>query len=148
MNFEKCTKHPSADAIHVNLATNDHLCPICAVSLRRDEIAGAEPGGKPMPSVVGLRYNQALNLEPGKRHSARVVWQVMAGVVPGSALPEFTQEWWLDSDTFHEIIRREDMTPEHPDNLYMRAMQEAHWYAQQLTDPRAVNWVRVEFIYL
>jgi hypothetical protein len=146
LHLEKCTKHPEADAIHVNLATNDHLCIGCAIGLRRSAIQNAEPGGKPMPSSVGLRFIQALNLGKNAR-AARLCFQVMAGVVPGSALPEFTEEWWLDSDTYHALLNRADMTPDHPENLFTRARDEAHWYAKQLTDPSMVNWVRVEFIY-
>lgn len=134
---QKCKQHPDEAAIHVNNSTNDPMCVSCVVRLRRSTSHQAD--------AVKL-YNIDNALAKGQ-HSARLCFQVMAGIVPGQGLPEFTEEWWMSSEQWEALCKREDITPDHPENLFTRAQDEAHWYAKRLTDPRVVNWVRVDFIY-
>jgi len=145
---QKCAEHPEADAIHLNLASNAPLCVSCAVAIRREEAEAARHGAvKGGRSVVSKLYNLEMELGPG-RHAAKVCFQVVASVIPGQIhMPEFTEEWWITGEQWDRITSDPGMTPDRPDNLFMRAQAEAYWYAERITDPRFVNWVRVEFIY-
>ncbi|MGB9181843.1 MAG: hypothetical protein WCB68_21615 [Pyrinomonadaceae bacterium] len=144
---QKCNEHPQVDAIHINLATNAALCVTCALAIRRDEAEAARHGAlKEARSVVSKLYNKETVLSEG-HHAAKVCYQVLAGLVPGSAMPEFTEEWWITGGQWDAINSNPEMTTDHPDNLFMRAQAESYWYAERLTDPRVVNWVRVDFIY-
>lgn len=64
-----------------------------------------------------------------------------------SAQPEFTEEWWITSDEWEAFISDQTVTAESPRNLLVRYGDEARWYQERVTDPRVVNWVRLEFIY-
>lgn len=136
----KCTEHPAEDAIHVDLWTNNALCVPCTLDYRREQIKGKAP------VTVKKLSDIEVKLPPG-RHAAKICFQVLAGLVPGTPLPEFTEEWWISGDQWEAINTNPEMHPEHHDNLFVRYQDEARWYAERITDPHVINWVRVEFIY-
>ena len=86
---------------------------------------------------------------PGSR--ARCIWEVTAGILPGKAMPEFTERWCVTSETFYREaeLSAEDFAKEFPDgrSTFIRFRDEAYEYARNLTDPRSVNWVRVDWVY-
>jgi hypothetical protein len=63
----------------------------------------------------------------------RCVWEVLAGVVPSLPMPEFT--------------RRFTFTANDPDERFLAAKAEAYAYAESLTDPSKLNWVRVDWVW-
>ncbi|HEX3560392.1 MAG TPA: hypothetical protein VHU19_14385 [Pyrinomonadaceae bacterium] len=138
MRTEKCVKHPEVDSIHCNVETEEPLCVTCVVSARRDDPA--------LAAKIRKYYDLEARLPEG-RHSAKICFQVLAGLIPGKGEPEFTEEWWITSAQLAEIISDPMMTPESPDNLFMRAGDEARWYVERVTDPRVVNFARLDFIY-
>lgn len=79
--------------------------------------------------------------------AARCAWQVFAGIIPGVSIPGYTRTRGITSGQWEEITNRPDMTPDHPDNLFTRYQREAHEYGVSITNPSAINWVRVEFIW-
>lgn len=69
----------------------------------------------------------------------RVVWEVLAGVIPGEPIPELTRRWAMTSAEW-----------EGPDGerLLRERTAAAEAYAAGLRDPRGVNWVRLEWLWL
>jgi hypothetical protein len=90
MKTLKCATHPDVDSIHVDTAReNAPVCVTCVVKARLNDQESA-------------RYIRKLcevekPLAPGT-HSAKVCFQVLAGIVPGKVSPEFTEEWWITED--------------------------------------------------
>ena len=87
---------------------------------------------------------------PGSR--ARMCWEVVAGLVPGSPIPELTRRWTVSSETYYRIMElpQEDYDkefPAHAGNPIREFQKEAEDYAAALTNPAHVNWVRVDWIY-
>jgi hypothetical protein len=79
-------------------------------------------------------------------------WEVVAGVVPGTPIPEFTRRWVVTSETYYRIMEMpqeeyDKEFPEHKGNPLREYGQEAQAYAASLTNPNQVNWVRVDWIY-
>jgi hypothetical protein len=69
-------------------------------------------------------------------------WEVSAGLIPGRPDGEFTRRWPITSPDWHQLgddARRA---------AYLKASDEAHDYAKSLEDPRRINWVRVDWIWL
>lgn len=59
--------------------------------------------------------------------SARCMWEVMAGVIPGTPMPEYTKRWGLTSREW-EAIQKNDR----PDNDFNERMEVAVSYAIKL----------------
>lgn len=73
-------------------------------------------------------------------------WTVTAGVIPGTQEKEHTRTYFYTSDDYEADIAA-DRDGE-AGNLFTDRMKEAHGYAMGLSDPRYLNWVRIEFMWL
>ena len=71
---------------------------------------------------------------PGLR--LRCAWTVMAGILPGEPMDEFTRTWSIMSEAYEK-------DPE----CFQRFRDEVHEYAKSLTDP-GLNWVHTDWIYI
>lgn len=139
MKTKKCSRHPEVDAIHVDAANGAApLCVPCVVSER-----AADPARR--NSIRKLCEVEA-PIAPG-HHSTKVCYQVMAGVIPGHAMPEFSEEWWITGEEWAAMMSNPQFGPDSPDNLFTRYGDEARFYQERVTDPGVINWVRLEFIY-
>lgn len=73
-------------------------------------------------------------------------WEVFAGVIPAQIMTEYSKRWlYTSSDYETDIANANDGKQE---NRFTEMMKEAHDYALSLTDPRRVNWVRTDFLWL
>lgn len=66
----------------------------------------------------------------------RAVWKVHAGVILDEPMPEYSKMFQL--------------TSEDPDGqeAFDAKRDEAYAYAKELTNPRMLNWVRVDWIWV
>jgi hypothetical protein len=73
-------------------------------------------------------------------------WAVYAGVIPGKPEPEFTKAWEYTSADYESDCQ----LPDEPEAMsaYRRMAGEAQAYAASLQDPRGLNWVRLEWMWL
>jgi hypothetical protein len=76
--------------------------------------------------------------------SAKLIIEVQAGLMPGSPMPEYTRRWGWSSDD-QAALEAQD-----PEALrkYVAIAGESREYAASLEDPRRVNWVRRDWIWL
>lgn len=65
--------------------------------------------------------------------TARCAWEVVAGLLPGRPEPDLTRRFVLSSDD--------------PDERFAELYQQAADYAAGLTDPRHLNWVRLDWVW-
>jgi hypothetical protein len=72
----------------------------------------------------------------------RAAWEVRTGLLPGTAMPEFTKQWFYTSDDFEK-----DRESTEPINIFTSKLKEAYEYAAQMTDPAHINWVDLSFIW-
>lgn len=78
--------------------------------------------------------------------SLRISIEVVAGLVPGDAMPEFTKQWHIPSELYYlegKWKGREKEAEEFIQIAYGHAME----YARSLWNPNRVNWVRIDWIY-
>lgn len=76
--------------------------------------------------------------------AAKLIIEVQAGLIPGEPMPEYTRRWgWSSSD--QERLGAGDKEAY---TLYIRMAGESREYAASLEDPRKVNWVRRDWIWL
>lgn len=83
---------------------------------------------------------------------ARVIIEVMAGLVPGRADETFTRRWAITTDEWEKAKADDEASdPEHAFAcallLAFRAA-EADEYARMLRNPGRFNWVRTDWIWL
>ena len=76
--------------------------------------------------------------------AAKALIEVQAGIIPGSALPEYTKRWGYTSREYEEDKL---VAPDQP-TIFSKRLQEAHNYAVGLSNPAYVNWVRVDWIWV
>jgi hypothetical protein len=69
--------------------------------------------------------------------SAKIIIEVVAGIVPGSPMPEYTRRWSLTRDQF-----------DNDRNAVIKAYGESREYAATLENPAKVNWVRRDWTWL
>ena len=86
--------------------------------------------------------------------AAKGAWQVTAGVLPGTAEERLTKVWHYSSDDLEEDRKTAEVNAKHSaqphlqvDTKFMEMRDAAHNYAKEITDPRQVNWVKVDFIW-
>lgn len=74
--------------------------------------------------------------------SARVIIEVMAGVIPEVAEPEFTKRWAVTSEEWEKA-------GEDASSLLAQRNGQAQGYAMLLMlQPARFNWVRVDWLWL
>lgn len=78
---------------------------------------------------------------PEQIKSAKVLIEVQAGIVPGTPMPEYTKRWAITSEQWagETAQAREDI---------VRIYGESREYAATLEDPRKLNWVRRDWLFL
>jgi hypothetical protein len=76
--------------------------------------------------------------------AAKALIEVMAGVVPGIGIAEYTRRWDYTSGE-HE---QDTKTPPDQPTIFSQRLQEAHDYAMGISNPAYVNWVRVDWIWV
>ena len=79
--------------------------------------------------------------------AAKAIFTVTAGVIPGSPMPEFTKQWGYTSGDYQTDVESLSQEPVGR-SLFLERLDAAHAYGRSLTDPRAVNWVRIEFMWM
>jgi hypothetical protein len=78
---------------------------------------------------------------------AKAFFTVTAGIIPGTVDPQYTKHWnYTDLDYEDDVRAVQDPAPAPSKFMVMR--DAAHEYARSITDPRAVNWVRVDFMWV
>jgi hypothetical protein len=106
-----------------------------------DQRAGVE-------AVEGAR-----RMEPG----GKLVIEVVAGIVPGTPMPEYTRRWgWTSAnqEALNSLKGIEAPTPEQRKiyedarALWIRIHGESREYEASLENPARVNWVRRDWIWL
>lgn len=80
--------------------------------------------------------------------AAKAFFSVTAGVIPGTAEPGYTKQWSYSSLDFEADVKALEADPERQTSDFIEKMDAAYEYARSITDPRAVNWVKVEFIWI
>lgn len=76
--------------------------------------------------------------------SARAAWEVVAGIIPGQPMPEYTRQWALTSDDWYDSDGRPSTKGIAE---FTRLQAVAQEYARAITDPSRVNWVRIDWIW-
>lgn len=71
-------------------------------------------------------------------HSASCVWEVTAGLIPGTPTPELTKRWGMTSG---------ERESEQGSSIFTWRTLEASHYLQRLHDPNRLNWVRLDWIW-
>lgn len=76
--------------------------------------------------------------------AARCAWEVSAGLIPGTPMPEYTRRWGMTASQWDG----DDGQPT-PQGvaLYNACLVAAQEYARYLMNPGALNWVRVDWIW-
>lgn len=66
----------------------------------------------------------------------KAAWEVSGGIIPDRSIPG--------------LFKRFDLTSADPDGqeAFDAKRDEAYAYAKELTNPRGLNWVRVDWIWL
>lgn len=70
---------------------------------------------------------------------AQVVFEVVAGVLPGTPIEEYTKRW---------AFSRSELEADEEANAYQEAQAAAEAYAESLRVPSRLNWVRLDWIWL
>ena len=76
--------------------------------------------------------------------TAKAFFEVTAGIIPGTAMPEYCKRWNYTSDEYQQDTK----VPADQQTIFSTRLMEAHNYAISLTNPAYVNWVRVDWIWV
>lgn len=93
-----------------------------------------------------------------ERESARILIEVVAGIIPGQPEPQLTRRWAITSAEWEAVQAQaraeQSALPAEGEGLgdallpILRAYGESNEYAALLRNPARLNWVRLEWIYL
>lgn len=75
----------------------------------------------------------------------KAAWEVRAGLIPGQPMPEYTKRFLHTSEDCEEDGRHAKEFAYHP--IFMKRMAEAASYHQQVSNPQALNWAELTFIW-
>lgn len=76
--------------------------------------------------------------------AAKLIIEVLAGVIPGEPMPAYTRKWvWTSGDQARLEAGDREARQE-----YLTIAGASREYAASLEDPRRVNWVRRDWIWL
>jgi len=78
---------------------------------------------------------------------ARIIIEVLAGVIPGTPLPEYTKQFFIPSEMWYREGNwkgRDNEAQKEIVSIHMEAIK----YMQGLWHPDYVNWVRCDWLYL
>lgn len=79
--------------------------------------------------------------------SARVIIEVVAGVIPGTPMPEYTKKFFITSDAWYAQGKYQGKSEDAKMEL-LAVLGLAQEYMRNLMNPQAVNWVRLDWVYL
>lgn len=79
--------------------------------------------------------------------SARILIEVVAGIIPGTPIPERTRQFAITSDAWYAQGEYEGKKEEAKIEI-MKVYGLAQEYMRSLMNPQEVNWVRFDWIYL
>lgn len=79
--------------------------------------------------------------------SARIIIEVVAGVIPGTPIPEYSKRFGITSDAWYAQGVYEGKAEEARIEI-LKVYGFAQEYMRNLMNPQAVNWVRLDWIYL
>jgi len=74
----------------------------------------------------------------------KAAWSVKAGLHQQHELPEYFRQWAYTSSDFE----KDRATPDDQPTIFQKLDEEAHTYARSITDPRRLNYVKLEFIWI
>lgn len=77
--------------------------------------------------------------------TAKAAWEVRAGLVPGTALPEYTKRWSYTSADYESDGKHAD-EPQYM-TLFNRMQFEAMSYHLQMSNPKLNNWAQLSFLW-
>jgi hypothetical protein len=77
----------------------------------------------------------------------RAYWEVTAGVIVGTPEPEYSRRWTYTSDDYEADIRHADAGKDVDMNIFNTKTKEAHAWLSQCSDPRGLNWARLDFFW-
>jgi hypothetical protein len=82
--------------------------------------------------------------------SARVILEVTAGVVPGTAEPEYTRRWAITTDEWEKAgqVAAADIANGQGALLAERNGQAVGYAEMMMAAPNVVNWVRTDWLWL
>lgn len=78
---------------------------------------------------------------------ARVIIEVVAGVIPGTPIPEHTKRFGVSSDAWYGQGKYENNLEEARMEI-LQVYGTAQEYARNLMNPQILNWVKLEWVYL
>jgi hypothetical protein len=78
---------------------------------------------------------------------ARILIEVVAGIIPEQKLPELTKQFAITSDAWYKQGKYEGKAEE-AELEVMKTFGLAQEYMRTLWNPQRVNWVRCDWIYL
>ena len=78
---------------------------------------------------------------------ARILIEVVAGVIPKQPMPEYTKQWAITSDTWYAEGKFKDKPADAQDAM-LQVYGHAQEYMRTLWNPKIVNWVEMTWIYL
>lgn len=78
---------------------------------------------------------------------ARVLIEVVAGIVPNTIMSEYTKQFAITSDAWYAQGEYENKKEEAKMEC-LKVYGFAQEYMRNLMNPQIVNWVRLEWIYL
>jgi hypothetical protein len=76
--------------------------------------------------------------------AVKALIQVQAGVISGEPIAAFTKHWQYDASDYELDCK----TPQDLPTIFSLRLAEAHDYAMGLSNPKHVNWVRIDWMWL
>ncbi len=76
--------------------------------------------------------------------AAKCGWEVIAGLIPGQPMPEYTRRWGLTSSEWYGPDGEPSLQGAALFNANLVAALE---YARYLMNPGQLNWVKVEWVW-
>jgi len=78
---------------------------------------------------------------------ARILLEVVGGVIPGEPMPIYTKQFAISSDVYYAQGEYEGREQEAQMEMF-KVYGTAQEYMRSLWNPQMCNWVRCEWIYL
>jgi len=79
-------------------------------------------------------------------NTVRIAIEVVAGVLPGTPIPEYTKQFIIPSDIWYAQEAYEGREQEAKLEV-LKIYGFAQEYARDLMNPKILNWVKTEWIY-
>lgn len=74
---------------------------------------------------------------------------VTAGVIPGVAEKAYTKAWFWNADDQEKMMQKKDMDLQNEYRMkWIALMGESREYAAALEDPRRVNWINRNWMWM